>query len=74
MLLLLLSRNMKFQLVNSMSFGYNWVNEPFYTLILSLIYIFSASLLENEPFCTLILSLIYIFSASLLENANILIY
>lgn len=27
--------------------GYNWVNEPFYTLILSLIYIFSTSLLEN---------------------------
>ena len=39
--------NMKFQLVNSMSFGYNWMNEPFYTLILSLIYIFSTSLLEN---------------------------
>ena len=56
MLLLLLSRNMKFQLVNSMSFGYNWVNEPFYTLILSLIYIFSTSLLENEPFCTLIIN------------------
>lgn len=39
--------NMKSQLVNSMSFGYNWVNEHFYTLILSFIYIFSTSLLEN---------------------------